>query len=123
MADPLLNEDYIRNLLSVPVNVENVDAMQAGAVQALIDLYDRKVTREAYCGMAASCITLYAQCSKLWMLHNVKHQLADGDRNLTDETWARSDAVFCELIRKQAEKVVEIVKRLQLCPTSEDLVH
>jgi len=121
MADPRLDEDYIRALLSVPVTHENTDAIQQGAVQALIDLYDRKVTRDEFLTAGAACLSLYGQCSKLWMLHNVRAVYKDG--TLTDQKFLDADKAFCDIIRKQSETVVEIVKRLQLCPTSKDPIN
>lgn len=121
MADPIMDEDYIRALLSIPVKVDNSDAIQAGAVQALIDLYDRKVTREEFCQSASACITLYGQCAKFWMLHNIADVFKQGD--LDQAKFDKADEAFTALIRKQTETVIEIVKRLQLCPTSQDAVN
>lgn len=121
MSDPILDEDYIRGLLSVPVTAENISALQAGAIQALCDIYDRKVTRDEFTESAAACLVLHSQCSKLWMLHSIKDPFDDGA--LTAEMFVTTDKGMCDLIRRQAEKVIEIVKRLQLCPTSKDPVH
>lgn len=121
MADPIYDEDSIRGLLSVPISVDNYDMLQAGAVQALIDLYDRKVTREEFCNGVALSIPLYGQCSKMWLLDNIKGVFENG---LLDKAAFEQASKGIEgVIRKQAEQVIELVKRLQECPTSLDKVH
>ena len=121
MADPQLDEDYIKALLSSPVSLDNTDAIQSGAAQALIDLYDRKVTREEFMNMAGVCLGLYGQCSKFWLLHSVKGVFEQG--NFNDQSIKDAEIGIEQLIRAHAERVIEIVKRLQLCPTSKDPVH
>jgi hypothetical protein len=121
MADPILDEDYIVTLLKAPVNHETTNMIQAGAVQALLDLYDRKVTRDVFCDEGSVCLALYGQASKLWVLNNIQEVYSRGE--LTEERFKIAKDQLCDLIRKQAEMVIETVKRLQLCSTSEDKVH
>lgn len=121
MSDPVFDEDYICALLAVPVNLQMIVTLQTGALQALIDLYDRKVTREEFMNNVAPCVTLYGQCAKLWMLASVQKAYAEND--LTEERFQQTEKSMVELIRKQSQTVIEIVKRLQLCPTSQDKVH
>jgi hypothetical protein len=121
MADPILDEAQIVQLLSCPIKAETIHALQGGAVQALCDLYDRKVTRDEFTSKAAACIGLYGQCSKLWILDNIRQVYESNDLDK-----ARFDAAvsgLSDVIRAQAEVVIEIVKRLQQCPTSQDRVH
>lgn len=121
MADPVLDEQQIIQLLKAPCTVEMVNILQSGAVQALVDLYDRKVTRDEFTAMASPCIALYGQCSKLWLLDNIKDVFMTGD--LTAQRFDDAKNGLADVIRKQAETVIEQVKRLQLCPTSQDQVH
>lgn len=121
MADPILDEDGILMLLSRPILPENVNAIQAGAVQAMVDLYDRKVTREEFCELLTPCLTLYGLTSKLWILNNIYdvHR-----QNGLDETRFKDAAQeLAAIISKQVDEVVAIVKRVKQCPTSEDKVH
>ena len=121
MADPLLDEDQIIQLLSVPISAANINALQAGAVQALCDLYDRKTTREEFTSKAAACIGLYGQCAKLWLLANVQQVHAEGE--LDTARFVTATEGLTDIVRKQAEVVIEIVQRLKQCPTSQDRVH
>jgi hypothetical protein len=109
MADPLFDENHILSLLSVPINRDNIDAVQAGAVQALMDLYDRKVTREEFVACLAPCLVLYGQAAKLWILHNVKDVHDAG--YLETEKFDEASEGLCDSMRKHCETVIEIVKR------------
>lgn len=121
MADPILDEEGIKELMRVPVKAEHVHMIQAGCAQALIDLYDRKVTREEFSHMASPIIALYAQTAKLWMLASIEMVHDAGDLDKRRFELARDGLE--DLIRKQCESVIEVVKRLQQCPTSQDAVH
>lgn len=121
MTDPVYDENNILTLLSLPPTIANAEAIEAGAVQALCDLYDRKVTREEFCNAAGPVLALYGQSQKLWMLYNIKG-VFDQDA-LTEEKFIAADAQMTEIMRKQALTVIEIVKRLKMCATSQDIVH
>ncbi len=121
MADPLLDEDFILHLLKRPVIADQLHHLQTGSVQALCDLYDRKVTREEFTTQASVCLGLYGQCAKLWMLNNIKTVWDEGD--LDDDRLTQAADGLAELVRVQAEQVIEIVKRLKMCPTSKDAVN
>lgn len=119
--DPKLDEDFILHMLRAPPAVEHIGLLQGGAAQSLLDMYDRGMTRPEFCEHASKVLALYAQCAKLWLLDNIKaaHDVAP----LTAETFKTAHDQLADLIRKQSEEVIEVVKRLQTCPTSEDRVH
>lgn len=121
MADPILDEDGILMLLSRPILPENVNALQAGAVQAMVDLYDRKVTREEFCELLTPCLTLYGQTAKLWLLSNIYD--VHKSHGLNDERFKKAGEELAAVISKQVDEVVAIVKRVKQCPTSEDTIQ
>lgn len=121
MADPILNEDLIVELLKSAVNRPNTGRLQQGAVFALCDLYDRGVTRDEFTTAASLCLSLYAQCAKVWVLGNVEEVFDSGE--LDKNKFATAIGQLEDVIRKQCEDVIEIVKRMQACPTSKDQVH
>lgn len=121
MADPIIDEELIMALLKGTVCPDNVNRLQQGAIFALVDLYDRKVTRDEFTNMASSCIALYGQLAKLWVLRNIEQVYDEGELDKPRFHTAR-DALQ-DVIRAQCEGVIDIVKRLQACPTSEDKVH
>jgi hypothetical protein len=121
MADPVLDENIILALLQCAPLQENLGRIQQGAVQALMDLYDRKVTREEFASAASPCLALFGQCSKLWMLGNIENAFRAGvvDQNTLDE----ARAAIQDLLSKQIESVVGVVERLRECPLTTDKVH
>lgn len=121
MADPVFDEEFIKALLKSTVCVDNVTRLQQGAVFALVDLYDRKVTRDEFTSAASACLALYGQLAKLWVLDNVEKVFDEGELDKSRFTIAR--ASLQDLIRVQCEGVIDIVKRLQECPASGDKVH
>ena len=121
MSDPILDEDLIEHLLSCPVTVETLDAVQAGAAQALIALYDRKVLRDVFITEAGACIALYGHCSKFRTLNSICDAFRTND--LTDEHFVVAHTKLTELITAQAKTVHEIIGRLKECPTSRDPIH
>lgn len=122
MSDPLLDEDGIIMLLRTPVSPDSVSPLQGGAVQALLDLYDRKVTRDVFCEHGSLCLALYGSVAKLWMINNI-HEVFKADGGLTEEKFALAQTQLADLIRKQAETLIDTVKRLQMCATSGDKIH
>lgn len=121
MSDPVIDEEEIIALLKAPVSPETVARLQQGAIQALLDIYDRKVTRDQFIDMASPCIALYGQMAKLWIMANVRMSYYHGD---VDEVRINAAIDGLEkLARVQAESVIEVVKRLQMCPTSQDRIN
>lgn len=121
MADPVLDEHGIATFLQAPCDKDHIDFLQAGAVQTFIDLYDRKVTREEFTAAISPCFALFGQASRLNTLHNVLDVFNEG--TLTAEKFVDADARMCAIMKKQAEAVLEIVKRLTQCPLSKDPIH
>lgn len=121
MADPVLDEDNILGLLQLPITIETVNAIQAGAAQALIDLFDRKVTRQEFMDEASTCLSLYGQTAKLWMLASMER--AHHETGIDEMAFRRAEEGITKLIGRDVDRVVTLVKRLQECPLSEDKVH
>lgn len=121
MGDPVFDEDEIKELLMLPINAAHYGYLQTGAVQCLIDLYDRGVTREEFLNLAQPCFVLYETMAKVWFLSQTKK--AFEDNVLNDQMIANTEKALESLARNQAQQVIEIVKRLQECPTSKDTVN
>lgn len=121
MSDLYFDEDNIVHMLMAPVNVDTIDYIQTATAQALCDLYDRKVTREEFVNMAGPCLALYAQTARLRLMHSV--EAAFQDSGITQDTLNIAKEGITSLITKQRDTVIGIVRRLQECPTSEDVVH
>lgn len=121
MADPVLDEDYIMQLLRSPVTHETADLIQGGAAQALVDLYDRKVTRDEFVAACSRCLSLYGKASRFNMLQDVRVVFDAG--NLDKNSFDVADKGLRDAIRTQSEGLVDLVKRLMQCPTSRDPIN
>lgn len=123
MADPVLDEDMILSLLQSPPgsSPDALARLQAGSLQALCDMYDRKSTRDAFGQGASAAVALYGQTCKLWMLMNIKDAFNNGDLDIA--RFMEAEHGLLELIRKQSLTVAEIVSMLKACPTSQDSIH
>jgi hypothetical protein len=121
MTTPVFDEDYIIALLRMPPIDDHIGAIQNGAMQALIDLYDRKATREEFIDNASTCVTLYGHIAKMWLLRNIEIVYDNGSLDANQFKIAREG--LTDVVRKQSEAVVDLVKRLKMCPATEDKVH
>lgn len=121
MSDPVLDEELILALLRTPVSVANIGNLQAGAVQALIDMYDRKTTREAFMHHAATAVSLYGQTCKLALLASVKENFDHGDLDIA--RFMQAEGALLKLIQTQAATVAGLIEQLRQCSTSQDQVH
>lgn len=121
MVSPVLDEDNIIQLLRMPASTESVLALQSGAVQCLLDMYDRKVTRDEFIAHATKCVTLYANASRMQLLQSVR-DVFDAE-NLTEQSFVKASKELSDIVRVGAEGVIDVVERLKLCPGSKDPVH
>lgn len=122
MVSPILDEDWIKKLLQHPPTTENIGALQAGALQCMLDMYDRKVTREEWVENHSKCVTLYTQVAKLYLIEHVHNDLFKNNL-LSEETFVNAENALMDLIRVVADDLIGIMKRLELCPRTEDKVH
>jgi len=123
MADPVLDENLILQLLTAPASgtIDDIGRLQAAAIQALTDMHDRKMTRDQYIQHAASAVSLYGQLCKLWMLLSMKEAFNNGDFDAA--RIAEAEHGLLNLVNKQVKTVHGIVTELMKCPTSQDVVH
>lgn len=121
MADPVLDENLILARLRWPRDEIDVPVLENAAMCALLDLYDRKVTRDAFIAMASPCVALYASLARLDTLASIQEVFDAGvlDKSSFDTSVRRLKGT----IDGQRGQVSDIVTQLKLCPTSADPVH
>ncbi len=119
--DPILDEDVILRLLRSPVVNHNLELLQAGAAQALIDMYDRDGSREAFAMHASNCLALYASIGRMYLLNSMKVMFKEGV--LVEQSFDTAQDDLQQLIRAQAMSVGEAMEKLKQCASSEDPIH
>ena len=121
VSNPVLNEDYILNLLSSPISKDTVHRLQDGAVQTLLDLYDRKVTREEFILNAGPCVLLYGQTAKYWALCTIYEQVLTD--TITKDDYRNIILQLESNIKEQKFTVASVVERLKQCPLEKDPIN
>lgn len=121
MASPVLEEEIIKRLLQYPATPDNLPFLQNAAMQCLLDMYDRKLTRPEFIEHGSKAVTLYAQMAKLWLLDHIYELHREGV--LTENSFTSAQVQMKELIEVIARELIETVKRMQECPLDEDKIH
>ena len=120
-GDPQVNEDGCIFMLQQAINAETLPYHQNAALQVIMDLYDRKVTRDEFGKNTGTAISFYATLAKLYVIDQTRTMLADG--TLTDEAVARSHAMLTAIASDKAAALVKCMTLLSSCATSEDTVN
>jgi hypothetical protein len=120
-GEPLIDENATLLMLRQPVTMDTLPYIQSAALQVLVDLYDRKVTRENFGLYAGRCVGLYATLAKLAVLANTRYFL-DQDK-LTAENIDASAEKLIEASTKMTSQVEKTLALLMECPTPQDPVN
>jgi hypothetical protein len=120
MSDPVFDENEIKRLVALPVRVANIEEIQQGAFQTMVDFYDRGVTREYYAGALMQTLILYGQCAKLWMLNSIHDCYHNGQ--LGEAAFDTTYNSLKNMVEGQQKVVVGLVEAMQECPTSKDRI-
>lgn len=121
MADPLINEPLCLMMLQQEINDETMPYMQNAALQVIMDLWDRKVTREEFAKSCGVAIMLHSTIAKLYVIAQTRELTVT--EKLTLETIDTSTARLTEFATDKRVALGAIMERLMQCPTSEDSVH
>lgn len=121
MADPILDENLLLARLKSPPNVIDTENLQSAAMGTLLDIYDRKVTREEFIKMASPCVALYAAVGRFELLMSIKECFDAETLDVSSFTVAATGIKAA--IDAHSASVTETVNRLKACPTSQDKVH
>ncbi len=120
-TDPVLDEGNIVALLKSPVTARGLPELQAGAAQALIDMYDRDGTRKEFVMHGSNCLALYSSVGRLNILHSILDMINREEFNREKVIKAIED--LTAITRAQSELVCNTMERIQLQATSQDIVH
>lgn len=121
MASPLLDELEIMQDLHTPVTVSAVGRLQQASVGVMMDLYDRKVTRDNYCALLGPCVSMYGAMSKLYVLNNVRKAFHRGEVN--EESLNAAIAELESNARSHVDHVKKVLAELRECPTDADPIQ
>ena len=121
MGDPQINEEGCIFMLQQAVNQETLPYHQNAALQVVMDLYDRKVTREEFGKNVGTAISFYATLAKLYVIDQTRELKAKDA--LTEEIIANSHIALTTIATDKAAALVKCMVLLSCCATTQDAVH
>jgi hypothetical protein len=120
-GDPYINEAGCIQMLQQEITPEFLPYHQNAALQVVMDLYDRKVTREEFARNAGVAISFYATLAKLYVVEQTRDMSAAG--TLTLDAIDTSATKLTEIAAGKAVQLARFMELLSQCPWSEDAVH
>lgn len=120
-GDPQVDEDYLIGMLGAPINTNTTDIFQSAAMGVLIDLYDRKVTRDEFIASISPCAAMYAQAARLDGLNNIKAVFDAG--HLNPASFDDAGKFLTDNIRRYGDRLIAMLKLLKECAGSKDPIH
>ena len=121
MTDPVLHEPTIMDTLDCRVDPVNTSRLQAAALLSLIDAYDRKLTRENFLVLAEAALGMHTQIGKFYMMSSIwdNHKIGLLDGVMIEKAVHGTNAMAL----KAHDELFGLMKRVVMCPTSEDKVN
>ena len=120
-GDPQINEGGCVYMLQQDINFETLPYHQNAALQVIMDLWDRKVTREEFGRSAGHAITFYATLAKLYTIQQTATMFAGGTLNADIIETSRTK--LHEIAHERRGHLIKVMNLLMECPTSEDRVN
>ena len=120
-GDPQVNEEGCLYMLQQEVNRETIPYLQNAALQVLMDLYDRKVTRNEFGRHAGTAISFYSTLAKLNVVEQVKDLIAVAP--LDPVALANTNAELIRIATGKAASLAKCMELLQHCAASQDTVN
>ncbi len=120
-ANPRICEDVIMSTLLMPITLPNTEALRTAATLAVIDAFDRGLTREAFIDMLNCSNELHNYLSRIRTIQAMHNMQKEGV--LSEEVLTKA---FDDLVKySQAARsvMVRYVSVVQKCPTAADNVH
>jgi len=121
MADPVLDEALIADLVETKPAPDAVTRLVYGATMLLIDAYDRKTTRSEFMGIAHVALALHSYASQYRVIVNIQGLLGRGE--LDAAILKRTMDNVTHLVEHYSAGAANHARRLQECPWSDDAIH
>ena len=120
-GDPQVNEEGCIFMLQQAINIETLPYHQNAALQVVLDLYDRKVTRGEFARGAGTAISFYSTLAKLNVVEQIKVLLVTAP--LDPVKLANTTEELTRIATDKAAALAKIMTLLSACATTQDAVH
>lgn len=125
MSDPVLDEKRILAILTNEDPQEGLDnttcRLQAGALMAVLDAYDRKVDRDNFLLIMSQAVGLHSTASKRLLLDTIHKSFREEE--LTDAAFLVAEAQLNNMIKEKVKELAAFVTRLTQCANSGDAIN
>ena len=121
MADPVLDENLIIDLIETEPTPDSVMRLMAGATMLLVDAFDRRITRDAFVAIAHTALALHSYASQYGGVVNTRRLLRAG--TLDDAVLTSSLDSATKLLEYHTGIALKQAHLLRECPLSTDKVQ
>lgn len=123
-TSPLFDEGMIIDCLAQPIGFDSIGPLQSAAMMTLIDCFDRKVEREFFGNVAATCLALHTAMGRLHT-STVLRAMAKEDQFKANPERELDGAIKSLLnhASMRQKELNQMVHLLVQCPTGEDSIN
>lgn len=115
---PKISEQMILDCLDVPVNGENIGALQSGAIMSVVDAFDRQIQREHFVMLCDHALTLHSAMGRMHTLLSTQH--LQEQKELSPATITNAIQRITEHASSKRQQLKDMMKLVAQCPTGED---
>ncbi len=121
MTSPVMDENILQFLTKEPPSIDNIDRLQTASLMAIVDAFDRKVTRDNFVMIAATAMTLGQVMARLGILKSTEGFFNGGDLNTA--MFDQATKGLMAMAATQHAVLERQVSVLVQCPNDKDPVH
>jgi hypothetical protein len=118
--DPTIDEDVIIECLT---QEDSETQHQSGALMALIDGWDRDITRDQFIALASAVVTCSDNIGRHSMMHAVKKFLKGHDYDIAPADVETTIATTGKMLKTSTGDVRKMAKMISLMARAEDPIH
>ena len=121
MPTPLLNEHMIIEELQLPVNITTIGQLQAQAILATVDSYDRHLKREPFVDGMSTAFALHSAAGRLQTLISIQNLIKTGAQ--VPEKLDSAIKELTDLAGKHRDMLKMHMHLVIQCPWEDDKIH
>lgn len=121
MADPLIEEQYMLSLLSLPANVGTVAQIKQGSLLSCVDAVDRKILRDPLIDILALSLSLTDTLGRMEIVQSMLPLLKDG--SLKEENLVEANATLVKMAEEKRLKLLRMMNNVADCPMTGETVN
>lgn len=121
MANPIMDEDMLLEMLACQMNYDNTARLQSAALYAVVAAHDRQCTRDEFIALMESAMGVHSYVGKMSMMTQIRQNFTEKQLDL--EMIDRSLENLISYGNSSQANLRAFLTRMVQCPTSLDKVH